>query len=508
VPDEIVDILQKSMAQRPDDRYASARELADDLKRFSTGQLVAAHRYTTSELMQRWLKRHRVVVATVTAALLLVGASATFSVRRVLSERDRAEAARVLAETAQLKEAERVDELMVSNARAVLDHDPTGALAWLKRLRPGSSRWPAAALVAADAQKRGVAERHVVGHRGAALALAISSDGKWIASGGADGVVRLWSPLGGETKLLGPVAGAITALEFLPDGKRLLAAGSEGRLQLWELATRAALVMEGPHARITALSLASDGSLAASGGSDGSLRLWSLPGGEARGVVALGRPPTSLSFSPDGRRLAARSDGSVRTFDTAALSPLQSAALAGDGQLAFAADGSLAAGGEGVVRIWNPSGRARSLELGGHATHLAISPDGRRLAATSDDGSVVWWELDAATPAHPLAHRGDASRDIAFSHDGTRVGATRGDTARIWFLPGADPRKLRGPSQEMTRLVFAPDGGRVITSALDGGVWTYRLGAGLLPAEPEPPQKEATLRAWLDTVTDAVIAEQ
>jgi eukaryotic-like serine/threonine-protein kinase len=507
VPDELVDILGKSMARRPEDRYASARELADDLKRFQTGQLVAAHQYTTGERVRRFVARHRVAFGTAAAALVLTSGFGAYSVMRVVKERDRAEAAQRRAEEAREHEAERVDELMVSNARAVLDHDPTSALAWLKRLRPGSSRWAAAVQVAVDAERRGVAERRFSANKTGQLALATSPDGSLVAAGGADGTIRIWPILGGTPPVvLGPVPGEVTQLAFVADGKRLVAASSEGRLSLWDWKTRAAWVLEGHHGRVEGLAASPDGTRAASAGSDGSVRLWSTSGGEPGPVSQGERAWTWAAFSPDGKRLAVRGPGFFKIMDASTLSSWLSGTLAGNGQLAYGPDGTLAAGGEGVVDWWDPNGHMHRIAAEGVVNHVALSPDGKRLAGAFDEGSVGWWDLPEGS-YHALAHKGELARAVVFSQDGLRLSASRGETVRVWVLPGAEPRKLRGPTQEVTRVIFSADGARLITCALDGSVWVYRLGAGLLPAEPEPPQKEAALRAWLDTVTDATVTE-
>src|SRR5215813_15455098 len=60
------------MARDAIDRYQTAAELAADLKRFQTGQLVTAHRYSAWTLVRHWAKRHRAMVASALALLLAV----------------------------------------------------------------------------------------------------------------------------------------------------------------------------------------------------------------------------------------------------------------------------------------------------------------------------------------------------------------------------------------------------------------------------------------------------
>src|SRR5262249_45162168 len=59
VPGELAAIVNKAMEREPSRRYPTARELAEELHRFQTGQLVHSHRYSTRELVLRWAKRHR-----------------------------------------------------------------------------------------------------------------------------------------------------------------------------------------------------------------------------------------------------------------------------------------------------------------------------------------------------------------------------------------------------------------------------------------------------------------
>jgi tetratricopeptide (TPR) repeat protein len=98
LPGDLVAIVERAMASAPEDRYASCGELAADLRRFQTGQLVEAHRYSRGDLVRRFARRHRaaLVVAALLVGVLAVGG--TLSVRRIVAEREHAEDERGLAQ--------------------------------------------------------------------------------------------------------------------------------------------------------------------------------------------------------------------------------------------------------------------------------------------------------------------------------------------------------------------------------------------------------------------------
>ena len=98
VPRDLATIVAKSMSARVAGRYRDAAELAAELHRFQTGQLVQAQVYSPLALLRRWIGRHRSSVtlgAVAMAALILVGAIA---LRQIVSERDRAQGQQRIAE--------------------------------------------------------------------------------------------------------------------------------------------------------------------------------------------------------------------------------------------------------------------------------------------------------------------------------------------------------------------------------------------------------------------------
>lgn len=99
-PPDLVAIVDRAMAPEREARYASAQDLAEDLKRWQAGRLVAAHRYTTGDLLRRFARRYRAALTVAAAALVLLGALGGMSLRRIFAERARAIAEQARAETA------------------------------------------------------------------------------------------------------------------------------------------------------------------------------------------------------------------------------------------------------------------------------------------------------------------------------------------------------------------------------------------------------------------------
>jgi serine/threonine protein kinase/predicted negative regulator of RcsB-dependent stress response len=125
MPPELVTIVTKAMARDAADRYASAKELADDLKKFQMGQLVGAHRYSSWQLVRRWVRRHRTPVVISFIALVVLGVSGVLSLRRIFEEQARTEAQRRSA-VASRTDAEGLTTFMLGDLPAKLE--PLGRL--------------------------------------------------------------------------------------------------------------------------------------------------------------------------------------------------------------------------------------------------------------------------------------------------------------------------------------------------------------------------------------------
>jgi WD40 repeat protein len=465
-PDELLAIVERAMARDPEARYASARELSADLRRFQTGQLVAAYRYSLGALIRRWLRRHRLAVAAVAAVVAVAAILGAASVYRIERERRR-------AVEAQAREARRVDELILAQAAGTIERDQTSALAWLKELSPAALK-PEAAVIAADAYSRGLVSRIFSGHHGLIHALAFSPDGKWLATGGADRTVRMWSLDGDSHYTLGTAASEIRRLGFSADGLRLVVVAAEP--QTWDLKTRQAQ----PLARdlIDDAAFSADGRMVATAGRDGFARVWEIASGRLAGAFAGPGPIERVAVSGDGGMVALRSGSEVRLFVAGKAVALTGAQQAPRGELLLSADGRwLAAAQGGELRLWAlPDGAVRSLAVDGTTVQIAFSRDGSRLAAACRDGTVQMWRLPGGELT-TLMHRHATTADLAFSPDGTHMAVARLDQLRLINLVNDDQRKLRAGDLDFNRVRFSPDGRLVAGAGLDGTVRVWPIGA-------------------------------
>ncbi len=428
VPVDLLAIVAKAMARQPADRYADAKELAADLNRFTTGQLVNAHRYSRGQRVRRFLRRYRLPVAVALAGFGLFVVTGVAGVRGVVRERDHAQAERNLAlvekaaaEAARKREIERVDQLLLADARAAIDRDPTLTLALLKRLRAEAQLWRDARVLAARAVARHEATAIFPGR-----VAAFAPDASLLASADAAGRVRLFGRDGSAVELAGQL-GVAHALAFAPDGARL-AVGGAGGARLYDVAARRALPLEGALGDVTALAVSADGTRFAFAGAGG-VRIWDRDGHALSSVETRG-PVSHLVFSGGANDCLLVRDGEGVILADGARS--RRWPLRGDGPIVVNHRGTaLAAAGEAGVKLQPLDGGAARVIGARPALALAFAPDDDELAICAADGSTGVVRLSSGK-AVDYSHAGEACRDTGFSRDGRSLVATRGSLVRLW----------------------------------------------------------------------------
>jgi tricorn protease-like protein len=291
--------------------------------------------------------------------------------------------------------------------------------------------------------------------------IALSPDGKTLASGGGDsrnGELKLWDvATGKEVAALAGHSGSLYALAFSPDGKLLASADSWGKLVVWDVAARKErATFKGHRESIRAVAISPDGTKLASAG-EKEVKLWDVASGKelARGTRTVW--VESMAFSRDLRLLASPNYQDVDLWDVAAgkehkvLSEQRGAvkcvAFSADGKTLVAASafsrGELRYRGE--VKLWDvAAGKERATVKGdfGHVWALALSLDGKSLALVEwknfeEDQEVKL--LDVATGRVRLTRKYPfrAFVSLTFGADGRLfvVNSPDGKTLKLWEAP-------------------------------------------------------------------------
>ncbi|CAL8975133.1 hypothetical protein CELL_01972 [Cellulomonas sp. T2.31MG-18] len=334
---------------------------------------------------------------------------------------------------------------------------------------------------------------------GKITSLDLSPDGRTLAVGAADDAVHLWdvsSPAAAVAglKLVGP-ASWVNSVRFDATGTQLAAASSDKHLWVWSTATGAVTASLAHPTTLISADWNHDGSRLYSGGADGLLREWTYPGDVLGGLAGA---PGQAVFSQ--HLLATATKDGVRLWDVGdpthpallSLSAFPGKARL-DGSVAVSAALHLLVAGDttGGLSFWDIADTAQPRYLSSVQAHddwidsVAFDPTGTRLAASSDDRSVTFWDLTAGVPSSPTARlshldsQGTYVNSVAFSPDSRTVAAAvlSGRVMLIDVTDLANPAPvgapLTGPKGYVYSAAFSPDGRTLAASGDDSSIWLW-----------------------------------
>ncbi len=476
VAGELITIVHKAMAREAKDRYRTAQDLADDLKRFQTGKLVSAHSYTLLGLISHRLRTYRLPVKAVAAGVVALMLLAGFAFQRVIQQK--------------LAEAARNERILIE-ARSALDTDPTAALAWLKHYPVSANNWETVRDIALQALDAGPS-RLVL--RAQSSYPSYSPDGQRLAIAAASKTIQIWDLPSSKLLKELPHSGRVHSTRFSPDGKLVLFFNWNGTvLYLWEIETGFVRALQGHEGEVNAAAFSPDGNWVASISADKKLRLWSTRSDENRVLGVHRSNPTHLSFAHQGVRFAtATEDGQVIAWSLSEQSSKTiSETISESGgeisAIAFSPDDQIIAWSQpdNSIGLWNFATKRRQ-KLVGHrnaVTSLSFSPGGRSLASASSDGTVRVWSV-LSGQSHLLEGHANQVWTVAFHPSGRFLASAGQDrVVRFWDPAGEKPFKVfRGHQSFIYDLKFLPDAQTVLTSANDGTVrlWNFRGETGRL----------------------------
>ncbi|MBI3854021.1 MAG: protein kinase [Verrucomicrobia bacterium] len=483
VPMDLAAVCGKCLAKLAGQRYASARELAEDLRRFLDGQATRARPAGVVERGVRWCRRKPALAGTLASALLLlivVAVGAPIAAYRINRERSTARQLLYAADMRVVQQA--IEEGDLGRARELLAyHVPTAAATDLRGFewRYFSHRARGDQLATIESDVRNV--RH----------LAVSSDGHFVAAGR-----RVWNASSQKLVLDQSLDEGDRALAFLPHSYVLLIAARDGLKRRDLLTGDGGMLLPG-ETNVSAFAFSKSGQWLAIGSDSGptqglkvyDARAWTLTGcntslwfdplfgakalafspdesvlvtaaGDARTdaselqcwevplLKALPFPTNTvknaacISFSPDGGQLFTGSwDGVVRVWDAKTRTELPNrrsvqhhrswiadmAFLPGSHQL-------VTAGSDRCVRLWGTELAERPVTLRGHTAELramALTTNGE-IFSVSEDGTINEWSARSAHQGEWLSQKEPRLVPVGLSADG-QVAVTLAEGAlKFW----------------------------------------------------------------------------
>jgi WD40 repeat protein/serine/threonine protein kinase len=512
-------IVMRALEKDRNVRYDTADAFSADVERHLRDEPVEARPPTASYKLRKFARKHRRLLATVSAFAVLLVLAAVASTSLAIRARSAERHAKLRYDEAQSA----TTKLHEAHARLQANQEELRHTLYAVRSNFIQAAWDsdnvARVLDLLEEQRPGPGEEDLRGFEWHYWKRRCHADLR---------TVRLERLSGKTTR----------EMAFSPDAKRLAAVvpirRDRAELRVWDAVTGgellviaitgmsnslSSLVFGGNGARIAAASWAFSGPGTAPEPSE--LRVWDVASGrEIFAARETSRSFTSITLSPDSSRLAATLQGSnlqdpspvteVKVWDVASREPLLAFSASGSiSSLRFSPDGSRIAGVVEVSRrdvltpnsrlqVWDATSGKETLtlkeEANSYFSNVAFSPDGRRLAASStrfgEPGRIKMW--DAATGEEVLAIHENADRGgaLAFSPDGTRLaGLMRNATVKIWdAVMGRTRLILKGHTGPVGSVVFSPDGRRLYSAASDGTVkvWDASGGDELPVAERAP----------------------
>jgi WD40 repeat protein/tetratricopeptide (TPR) repeat protein len=263
--------------------------------------------------------------------------------------------------------------------------------------------------------------------------------------------------------------GKILGLTFSRDRTMLASGSADGTVRVWRVADGALLhTLEGHIPDVYSPAFSPDGlTLASQGTDEPGVTLWDVQSGQRLGRLEERWGGLSVAFSPDGQMVAsAWGFGQVSVQRVSDGTLLRTLERHPDlvWSVAFSPDGATLASGcwDGNVRLWRISDGTLLHILEGHTDEVqivAFSPDGQTLASGSHDDSVMLWDVGSGRRLHTLRGHMGTVYALAFSPDGASVASGAASTVIVWDVQsGKHLRTLEQPQGSVLGVAFAPDG--------------------------------------------------
>jgi WD40 repeat protein len=316
----------------------------------------------------------------------------------------------------------------------------------------------------------GKLEHRWTAHGTAVSGLVYSPNGQWLASCGADHLVRVWNLAapGASAITLSGHSGPLTGIAFRKDNQHRVSSGSDMIVRLWKLENNAGKEVQayrGHRDWVTSVAFSKDGFYIVSAGVDKLIKLWEITSKDIPLLAEHTGAVESVAFSPDGTKIASgASDRTIKIWDRA--TGVELATLTGHGEpvisIVFSPDSKtlVSSSADRSIRLWDvtsgnelprsPSQQQSFTGLINPSPYITLAPDGKKLLAWIPGNdkrmSIGVYDLASGAELSMINDQGRHVHALAFSADGkTTATAGKDGSVRVWDLekrgqmvPGGD----------------------------------------------------------------------
>ncbi len=329
--------------------------------------------------------------------------------------------------------------------------------------------------------------RHTLAHPNGVGAVAVSKDGKHLATLDFTPTIKIWDLANGkELKAIqrkSPNPPGIVTLTLSPDGGRILAimaefdpTGTKETISLaaWDANTGKELWAQPINLNGVAPIHYEKGLV---GGGSNAFMQWDFDKGKLVRIWGGHKAPiSSVAHLRDGRIVSASLEGQLVVWDKNEPRTVANH-TGGIHAFAFTPDERLVltAGADKRLKLWELTTGKEVHAFSGHKeqlTSVAVSPDGRYAVSASADRTLKIWDLQSKKDADTLIGHGDAVNAVAISPDGKWIASASDDnTLRLWPIRdgklAGESRRLDGHKRQVMCLAFAPDGKHILSGSQD-----------------------------------------
>jgi len=491
---DIDTIVCKSLEKESERRYASAAELAADLRRFLAHEPITAHPPSTYYELKKFARRHKGLVTGLALAFLIllagVVSSFAFGLRAVRNEQR--------ALTGEAAASRNAVRLNVSLALAIADKNPLLALEHLASVPPEHQGWEWQHI-------RARIDSHVIEYEGGAPcgsgAFIVGNDaaGEIVFATERNGAIVLLNPFTGEMEPVLPDASGKTIRALSADARRLVIERQVDKAtEVWDIPSRSR-VLELPAARfsepVSHYRFSPDGQLLALRSGSSTLSLIEVDTGRIVVQRVFAAPPGVLcAFDPLGERIVCSFKRMLHLYSRTGALLKTARLIEGVPCLAVSPDGLYVAVGHSqrMISIYAMDTLELAGTLYGHSEGiqgLAFSPDTRYLASASRDGTVrVWDYMNQRTCKTFTGFRMfDRNQCLAFSKDSALLALVSDSGCRIWqWQQVGGGRTIDTDHKYIYLLAFSPDGSLIASVDVYGRVklWDPLTGGRLASMKP------------------------